>query len=116
MSAGTDSYLRIYAAVRRIPKGRVATYGQIAIVAGLPRHARLAGYALNALPEGSAVPWHRVVNAKGAISLRSNGMGHDQLQEMLLRDEGVEFRNGVISLARYQWRPRAVVPAAKRKR
>ena len=101
-----STYQRIYAVVRRIPVGRVATYGQVAELAGLPRHARLAGYALNALPAGTTLPWHRVVNAKGKVSLRSDGRGHDTLQQLKLSREGVRFVNGGISLARYQWRPR----------
>ena len=92
--------------VSRVPRGRVATYGQVAILAGLPRHARLVGYALNVLPEGTAVPWHRVINAKGEISLRANALGHDELQEVLLRREGVRFVDGRISFERYGWRPR----------
>jgi methylated-DNA-protein-cysteine methyltransferase-like protein len=102
-----SSHQRIYAVVRRIPRGRVATYGQIAVLAGLPRQPRLVGYALSALPDGSRIPWHRVVNAKGAVSLRSDGHGHDQLQQLLLANEGVMFLNRVIPLDRYQWRPRA---------
>lgn len=100
----------IYAVVRRIPRGRVATYGQVASLAGLPRHARLVGYALHALPDGSDVPWHRVVNAQGRTSPRSDGMGHDQLQRLMLRREGVRFSlQGVLSLARYRWHPRVTV-------
>lgn len=102
----SDVYRRIYAVVSRIPRGRVATYGQVAVVAGLPNRARQVGYALHALPAASAVPWHRVVNAAGRISLRSDGMGHDQVQAQMLAREGVKFTGGVISLARYQWRPR----------
>src|SRR5438067_13101960 len=64
---------KIYAAVRRVPKGRVTTYGAIADLAGLDGHARQVGYALNDLPSGSNVPWHRVVNARGEISPRSRG-------------------------------------------
>ena len=64
-----DSYARIYAVVRRIPRGRVATYGQVAALAGLPHAPRVAGYALHALPEGSPLPWHRVVAAGGKLSL-----------------------------------------------
>lgn len=109
----TTSYQRIYAVVRRIPKGRVATYGQVALLAGMPRHARLAGYALNALPEGTTLPWHRVVNAKGMVSRRTDGRGHDTMQQLLLSREGVRFINGSISLTRYQWRPR-VHPARSR--
>lgn len=106
MPASSDSHRRIYAVVRRVPRGRVATYGQVAAVAGLPRHARLVGYALNVLPPDSDVPWHRVVNAKGRISLRADGLGHEDLQERLLRREGVRLVDGAIPLARYQWRPR----------
>jgi methylated-DNA-protein-cysteine methyltransferase-like protein len=103
----STSYRRIYAVVSRIPKGRVATYGQVASLAGLPRQARLVGYALNVLPIGSAVPWHRVLNAKGQISIRGNGLGHDELQAQLLRREGVRFVAGTTDLARYRWRPRS---------
>jgi methylated-DNA-protein-cysteine methyltransferase-like protein len=107
MSRATDTYGRLYAVVRRVPRGRVATYGQVAALAGLPRHARLVGYALNVLPETSDVPWHRVVNAKGQVSPRANALGHEDLQEQLLRREGVLFVDGAIPLPRHQWRPRA---------
>lgn len=102
----SDKYRRIYAVVARVPKGRVATYGQVAELAGLPRQARLVGYALHALPTEGALPWHRIVNAKGTISLRGNGLGHDDLQAQLLRHEGVHFDGDVISLERYRWQPR----------
>ena len=61
---------RIYAVVRRIPRGTVATYGQVAERAGYPGHARQVGYALHALPPGTTVPWHRVINASGEVSAR----------------------------------------------
>jgi len=97
------SYQLIYATVRSIPKGRVATYGQIAELAGLPRQARLVGYALHSLPERSTVPWHRVVNAQGKISLRSEG-GAATLQAQRLKREGVKFNaRGVIEMSRYRW-------------
>jgi methylated-DNA-protein-cysteine methyltransferase-like protein len=102
----SQSYRRIYAVVARVPRGRVATYGQVAHLAGLPRHARLVGYALNVLPADSGVPWHRVVNAQGRISLRANALGHEDLQAHLLKREGVPVRDGALPLARYQWRPR----------
>jgi methylated-DNA-protein-cysteine methyltransferase-like protein len=102
----SDTYRRIYRVVARIPRGRVATYGQVASVARLPRQARLVGYALNVLPAGSSIPWFRVVNAKGTISLRSTGLGHDELQARLLAREGVRFVDGAIPLDRFQWRPR----------
>ncbi|HEU4830062.1 MAG TPA: MGMT family protein [Gemmatimonadales bacterium] len=100
------SYQRIYAIVRRIPRGRVATYGQVATLAGLAGHARQAGYALHALPAATALPWHRVINAQGAISVRSAG-GDGLRQRLLLEAEGIEFdARGRVRLSRYQWRPR----------
>jgi methylated-DNA-protein-cysteine methyltransferase-like protein len=106
MPPASSSYRKIYAVVSRIPKGRVATYGQVAALARLPRQARLVGYAMHALPADSDVPWHRVVNAAGKISIRSDGLGHDELQAQLLRREGVRFVDGAIPLARYLWQPR----------
>lgn len=95
---------RIYAAVRRIPRGRVATYGQIATRAGLDGHARQVGYALHDLPADSNVPWHRVVNARGEISPRSQSDSHE-LQRHLLEAEGVDFDvRGRIALARFGWK------------
>lgn len=97
----SESYARIYETVRQIPAGRVATYGQIAAVAGLGRHARLVGYALNACEDD--LPWHRVINARGEISGRSDPF-YEGLQRERLLDEGVSFdARGRISLARYQW-------------
>lgn len=88
--AGLKRYELIWREVRKIPRGKVATYGQIAELAGLDGHARQVGYALHNLPERNDVPWHRVVNAKGEISPRSAGDSHE-LQAMLLRGEGVEL-------------------------
>jgi len=100
-----SSYARIYAVVRRIPKGRVATYGQIAELAGLPRQARQVGYALAAL-EHTRVPWHRVLNARGEISARSDP-GPERLQRALLEREGVRFDGqDRVALARHLWQPR----------
>jgi methylated-DNA-protein-cysteine methyltransferase-like protein len=103
-SAGTRA--RIYALVRRIPRGRVATYGQIAELAGLHGHARQVGYALHALPAGSRVPWHRVINAAGAVSLRA-APGDEVTQRQLLESEGIVFdARGRVPLARVRWRVR----------
>jgi methylated-DNA-protein-cysteine methyltransferase-like protein len=101
-----ERWSKIYRAVRRIPAGRVAAYGQIATLAGLDGHARQVGYALHALPAGSSVPWHRVVNAKGEISPRSSGDSHE-LQRLLLEAEGVEIDlRGRIDLTRFAWKKR----------
>jgi len=100
-----SSYERIWRVVARIPRGRVATYGQVAELAGLPRAARQAGYAMHALPSGLRVPWQRVVNARGEVSPRSDP-GGEQVQRVLLEREGVAFDpRGRIDLARYGWRP-----------
>jgi methylated-DNA-protein-cysteine methyltransferase-like protein len=99
------TYQRIYAVVRRIPAGRVATYGQVATLAGLSGHARQVGYALHALPERSTVPWHRVVNAQGGISPRSVP-GAELVQQQLLAREGVPLdARGRVKLERVRWAP-----------
>jgi methylated-DNA-protein-cysteine methyltransferase-like protein len=99
-------HARIHAVVRRIPRGRVASYGQVARVAGLASHARLVGYAMAALRDGTSVPWQRVVNAQGRVSPRATP-GYDSLQRALLEREGVRFdAQGRIDLARHGWRPR----------
>ncbi len=102
-----SSYQRIYAVVRRIPRGRVATYGQVAELARLGGHARQVGYALHAIrPEEHALPWHRVINAQGRVSARSEP-GGDQIQRQLLEREGIRFElGGRIDLERYRWKPR----------
>src|SRR5262245_51676024 len=104
-----STWPRIYAVVARIPRGRVATYGQVALLAGLPRAARQVGYALAALPADLPVPWQRVVNARGEISLRA-ASHHDVVQRELLAREGVAFDSqGRIPLERFRWQPRARV-------
>jgi methylated-DNA-protein-cysteine methyltransferase-like protein len=104
-----DGYARVYAVVRRIPRGRVATYGQVAALAGRPRHARLVGYALHALPDRTTVPWHRVLNAQGRISLRRAAPAAGLTQRLLLEREGVRFdARGRVSLERFGWKDRAL--------
>ncbi|MFN2602208.1 MAG: MGMT family protein [Gemmatimonadaceae bacterium] len=96
---------RIRAVISKIPRGRVATYGQIARLAGLPGQARLVGYALHALAAGSSLPWQRVVNAQGGISTPDGPSGR---QRRLLKKEGIRFDvRGRIPLATFQWRPRS---------
>lgn len=95
---------RIYEVVARIPRGRVATYGQVAALAGAPRHARQVGYALHDLPAGSGLPWHRVINARGEVSARSEP-GWQGFQRQLLEAEGVVFRRGRVDLRAFRWEP-----------
>src|SRR4051794_5010559 len=98
------NYAKIYSTVRRVPRGRVATYGQIAELAGLEGHARQVGYALHALPSASGIPWHRIINSRGEISPRTAGDSHE-LQRLLLEAEGVEFSlQGRVSLKEFGWR------------
>ena len=102
--AKSKTYERIYTIVRRIPAGKVATYGQIARLAGLAGHARQVGYAMNALAHDADVPWHRVINAKGEISKRANP-DDEKIQREFLEDEGIEFDgNARVPLTRFQWR------------
>ena len=103
--APDGAYVRIYSVVRRIPRGRVATYGQVAALAGYPHAPRVAGYALHALPEGSPLPWHRVVGAGGRLSLAR--LSHDgaTTQRMRLEREGVRFdARGRVAMDRFQWK------------
>jgi methylated-DNA-protein-cysteine methyltransferase-like protein len=104
VGASSDSYARIYAVVRRIPEGRVATYGQVAALAGIPGHARQVGYALHALPDGADAPWQRVINARGEVSERADGGWREGYQRHLLEEEGVAFdARGRVDLARFRW-------------
>ncbi len=97
---------RVFAIVRRIPRGRVATYGQVARLAGLGPHARQVGYALSALGPNSSVPWHRVINARGEVSRRAHP-GAELTQRMLLEREGHRFdARGRVRLAVVRWKPR----------
>jgi methylated-DNA-protein-cysteine methyltransferase-like protein len=96
---------RVYAVVRRIPRGRVATYGDVAALAGLPGRAREVGWALHALDDESRVPWQRVVNARGEVSARGEPAAA-RVQRALLEREGVRFgANGRIDLAKRRWPP-----------
>ena len=111
----TSTYERIYAVVRRIPRGRVATYGQVAALAGLPGQARLVGYALHALTSSTGVPWQRVINARGTVSARGTQSGGALTQRVILEREGVAFDGaGRVSLDRFGWKPAPKRPAARR--
>lgn len=101
-SRSVPLYERIYAMVRQIPDGKVATYGQIAKMVG-GCSARMVGYALAALPEGSGVPWQRVINYQGKVSPHGFGYG-SAMQRLLLEEEGVVFDpQERVDLARYGW-------------
>ena len=104
-SADSGYFAQVYALVRQVPAGRVVTYGQIATALGDPRRARVVGWALRACPED--VPWHRVVNSRGGLSL-GPAHGGVNLQRALLEDEGIEFdAAGHIDLRIYGWPSRA---------
>jgi len=98
-----DALERIYATVDAIPRGTVATYGQVADEAGLPRRARLVGRALRELDAGSRIPWHRVLGASGRISPRGSP-ATERLQRARLEEEGVAFdARGRVDLRRFGW-------------
>lgn len=96
-------YLMIWETVTKIPYGQVATYGQIARVAGLGRQPRMVGYALHMMPSGMDIPWFRVINAQGKISLPKEDGRYD-LQKSLLQKEGIVFKGEKIDLRKYQWK------------
>ena len=99
-----SAYQKIYLVVRQIPVGKVATYGQIADLAGFYGKARLVGYALFQVDSTSDLPWQRVVNAKGEISYSTARTGADYVQRNLLEGEGISFNSqGKIDLQIYRW-------------
>lgn len=108
MAAKDSPHEKIYAIIRRIPYGKVATYGQIAALSGLPRRARMVGKALRETPDGLDIPWQRVINAGGRVSSRG-GLGVEEgYQRHLLEEEGVVFSaGGRIDLERFGWDPEA---------
>jgi methylated-DNA-protein-cysteine methyltransferase-like protein len=100
-AASATLFQRVHAVVRKVPRGRVVTYGQVARALGMPRGARTVGWAMRSSTEN--VPWHRVVNARGEISLRPTTGYHEQRAR--LRAEGIRFdRAGRIDLERYGWK------------
>lgn len=104
-TANGQGWKPVYRVVRRIPLGRVATYGQVAALAGMPGAARQIGWALSALDAEDDVPWHRVINARGEISPRAARESID-LQRALLESEGIELNlRGRVDLGRYAWDP-----------
>ncbi len=105
MKASTENRNeRIWATIRDIPEGFVASYGQIAEIAGIPRGARQVGYALRHLPQGSKVPWYRVIQASGNIAF-APGSDAFKEQSKRLKREGVAIRSGRIDMKKYRWQP-----------
>lgn len=103
-AARMSTYQLFYDVVRRVPRGRVTTYGTVAREAGLPGHARQVGYAMAALPDDHDVPWHRVINARGEVSARRGGSTFETIQRTLLESEGVRFdARGRIRLEDFGW-------------
>ena len=116
-----DFEARIRALLARIPPGSVATYGQLAALAGYPRRARAVGRVLRFLPRSSGLPWHRVINAQGRVAARNTGLdatrkasrprhgpsqgSPEAEQERLLRKDGIPLPRGRIDLKRYGWKP-----------
>jgi methylated-DNA-protein-cysteine methyltransferase-like protein len=98
----SDNYKLIWDIVREIPKGKIATYGEIARVSGLLNQARLIGYALHNLPPRSKIPWHRVINSQGKISFPKNTGTHRQ-QKKLLEKEGIVFTKDKVDFGKYGW-------------
>jgi methylated-DNA-protein-cysteine methyltransferase related protein len=98
-----NSFDRIYKVVQKIPEGRVATYGQVAVYAGNPRWSRVVGFALHVNPQPGVIPCHRVVNRFGEVS-SAFAFGGGNMQRQLLMDEGIEFLiDGRVDMSKYQW-------------
>lgn len=97
------SYQKILSVVSLIPPSCVASYGQVADLAGLPRGARMVSKALKANRDNS-VPWHRVVNSQGKISIPAGEPSH-RLQLSLLREEGIELKGSKVNLTKHRWQP-----------
>ncbi|AMX03022.1 MGMT family protein [Microbulbifer thermotolerans] len=99
---GNDATTRIYRVLATVPYGRVITYGDLAQMAGYPRAARLAGQTLRKLPRDTKLPWHRVINAQGRISLPEPDAAR---QRARLEREGIFLHNGRVDLLKYRWQP-----------
>ena len=102
ITEGNDAISRMCRVLADIPRGRVITYGDLAEMAGYPRAARLAGQTLRKLPRGTKLPWHRVINAQGRISLPEPAA---QRQIERLEKEGITLLNGRIDLRKFRWHP-----------
>ena len=97
-----NAYERIYDVVRQIPKGYVATYGQVAALAGNRRWARVVGYALHVNPDPEGIPCYRIVTKEGNVS-SAFAFGGSNEQIKLLQEDGIEFINGHVDMEKFQW-------------
>lgn len=98
-----DTFNKIYEVVKKIPRGRVCTYGCVAAMAGNPRWSRVVGYALHVNPEPGKIPCHRVVTKNGEVS-KAFAFGGENMQRILLAEEGVEFLDdGRVDMQKYAW-------------
>jgi methylated-DNA-protein-cysteine methyltransferase-like protein len=95
---------RIWETIRDIPRGSVASYGQIADIAGIPRGARQVGYALRHVPAGMELPWHRVLQVSGKSAFSANSRAFARQRDRLA-EEGVVMLNGRVDMSRYRWQP-----------
>jgi methylated-DNA-protein-cysteine methyltransferase-like protein len=105
MQDTNELHRQILEVIALIPYGKVATYGQIAKLAGLPKHARLVGYVLKHLDKSSEIPWYRVINSQGKISVTRINQQGENVQQSLLEQEGIYLLNGKVSLKKFVWQP-----------
>lgn len=105
MQDTNELHRQILEVIALIPYGKVATYGQIAKLAGLPKHARLVGYVLKHLDKSSEIPWYRVINSQGKISVTHINQQGENVQQSLLEQEGIYLLNGKVSLKKFVWQP-----------
>ena len=103
MQDTNELHRQILEVIALIPYGKVATYGQIAKLAGLPKHARLVGYVLKHLDKSSEIPWYRVINSQGKISVTRINQQGENVQQSLLEQEGIYLLNGKVSLKKFVW-------------
>jgi methylated-DNA-protein-cysteine methyltransferase-like protein len=105
MQDTNELHRQILEVIVLIPYGKVASYGQIARLAGLPKHARLVGYVLKHLDKESQIPWYRVINSQGRIRVTHIDENGKNIQQDLLEAEGVYLLNGKVSLKKFGWQP-----------
>lgn len=105
MLDSNELHRQILEVVALIPYGKVASYGQIAKLAGLSKHARLVGYVLKHLDQDSDIAWYRVINAQGKISVTHTNEKGENIQQSLLEQEGIYFLNGKVNFKTFGWQP-----------